>query len=138
MIFHGRPKVSVWTAEELAAAKIKGPRFTVLEDYRVSEIPLIGDVIVPQGFDTDWASIPAFARWWMSGDDPRILVPSLVHDWLYFRSGSFDAYERSLTRQEVDELLRTMMLFCGSSPSRAWTVYQSVRVGGASHWKAAA
>lgn len=129
----GRPKFDALTAAELAARGLGGPLFRLVLPFTV-EVDGYGAVLVPAGFETDWASIPPLARAYMDGDDPRILIPSLIHDFLYSRQGVIDPEEATLTRQECDDVLRRLMIFCGASSFRAYTIYAAVRIGGASHW----
>lgn len=58
-------------------------RFVLLEDYvyRCPWNPL-QFVVIPKGYRTNFASIPALARWLVSPIDPHIVVGALVHDWL--------------------------------------------------------
>ncbi len=133
MRIFGRPKFEALTAEELAARGIDGPRFVLLEEFRVW-VDNVGMVLVAPGFETDWASVPPMCRAYLDDDDPRILVPSLIHDWLYAASGEVTLLAQKLTREECDDVLRRLMIHCGSSRARALTVYLAVRIGGASHW----
>lgn len=38
-------------------------------------------VKIPRGFVFD-SSVPRYARWWLSPDDPHFLLAACVHDWL--------------------------------------------------------
>jgi len=38
---------------------------------------------VPAGFVTDYASIPKYLRWYINSDDPKIMGPAFIHDFLY-------------------------------------------------------
>lgn len=96
-------------------------------------IPNFGRITVPAGFVTDFASIPRIAWTWLSPEDPVVLFPSIIHDFLYSVRG--DLSGRTLTRAECDEILRMAMLACGARRSQAWVVHQAVRFGGESRWK---
>ena len=39
-------------------------------------------VVVPEGYKTNFASIPWAARWLVSPIDETILIAALIHDWL--------------------------------------------------------
>jgi hypothetical protein len=132
ILFHGRPQFEALTAAELAERKVLGPLFRLLVDFRVTLDEF--DFTIPAGFETDWASIPPLARFYLDGDDPRILIPALVHDWLYSLNGVYDPYEWTLNRQQCDDVLRRLMIFCGASEIRARIVYLAVRIGGGSYW----
>lgn len=38
---------------------------------------------IPRGFRTDFASVPSFLHWFIDKDDDTVLIPALVHDFLY-------------------------------------------------------
>lgn len=70
-----------------------------------------GDIVVPVGFMSDFASIPKVA-WaiFMSPDDPRIALGSIVHDWLYGNIGNIPVLGAgndriTLTRDQCDRIL---------------------------------
>lgn len=136
MKIYGRPKFEALTAAELAQRGVSGPLFVLLEEYHV-DVDGVGRVSIPPGFETDWASIPPMCRAYLDDDDPRILVPSLIHDYLYSTQGEVTILAPRLTREESDDVLRRLMIFCGASAARALTVYLAVRIGGASYWSAA-
>jgi hypothetical protein len=50
---------------------------------------------VPEGFMTDFASIPFFARWWQRGDVGSQRVAAYFHDYMYSGTDKF-------TRREAD------------------------------------
>ena len=39
-------------------------------------------IVVPAGYKTNFASIPAFARMFLSPIDPDLVIASIVHDWV--------------------------------------------------------
>lgn len=93
-------------------------------------------VDVPQNFTTDFASIPRWVWSYISPEDPVILFPSVIHDYLYTRKGDLGPESRVVfNRQQADEVLRQAMLICGARATQALVVYNAVRFGGGSHWK---
>lgn len=98
-------------------------------------VPEVGRITVPEGFITDFASIPRVAWLWLSPEDPVVLFASIVHDWLYSVQGRYDRTKMPLTREKCDRVLQAAMLACLARRSQAWVVYQAVRLGGESHWQ---
>lgn len=116
-----RPKLEAMLPEE-----VKGPQLYVFTEDFTHVSPKYGVVVIPAGFTTDFASIPSAALFYLDDDDPRILLPSCVHDYRY-KTGN-------LPRQEADEELRQNMIACGARPSMAAVVYRMVRLFGGSHY----
>ena len=85
-------------------------------------------IIVPKGFQTDFASIPRLFWNIVSPESPYIREASVIHDWLYTQKVIY-------TRKQADEILRAAMIELGASRYLAGIVYWSVRIFGGSHWK---
>jgi hypothetical protein len=96
-----------------------------------------GQVLVPAGFTSDFASVPRAARWYVDDDDPDILYPSIIHDYLYACGGRLPN-GHVYTRAQADQVLREAMQAVDARPDRIQVVYLAVRAGGAEHWKEAA
>ena len=94
--------------------------FILIRDF-VCDIDGFGRVTVPNGFRTDFASVPVGFRW---------LVPvvgrfgwaSVVHDWLY----SCPAIER----READMVFRRALLALQIRPWRRFLLWMGVRLFG--------
>ena len=87
---------------------------------------LVGDfIVVPQGFVTDFASVPrmpvAFLLTGGKGDEAAV-----VHDWLY----STQAFPRAKCDAVFKEALQVM----GYSASTVNLMYSGVRAGGWVNW----
>lgn len=83
-------------------------------------------VVVPDGFMTDFASIPWAFRWWQTGSVGPQRIGSYFHDYMY--SGT-DEY----SRRESDLAFRKVMELVGSGPRRfaqRWMMWAALRVGG--------
>lgn len=94
-----------------------------------------GQIVVPTGLITDFASIPKILWNIIDPDDPRICFPSVVHDYLYSRKGDLGLGSRmTFNRQQADEVLQEGMQVCGAGKALALSVYYAVRIGGSSHW----
>src|ERR1051326_1073552 len=88
---------------------IKVARFILRVPLRFRSDIAGGVIVIPQGYDSDLASIPQFA-WsiFMASDDPRIELGGWVHDLLYQYHGVVrleDGRQTSLTRKQADTVL---------------------------------
>ena len=95
---------------------------------------LLGLISVPAGLITDFASIPRAAQWYMKDDDPGILFPSVIHDFLYSMQGVLPMTGKAYTREQADGVLREAMGVCGARGDQIAAVYRAVRWFGGSHW----
>jgi hypothetical protein len=99
--------------------------WTLLADFSYRS-DLLGRVLtVPQGFVTDFASVPRLPFVYLAagGKGDKAAV---IHDWAY--STQF------CDRATADKLLREAMLACGYSEFSANAFYVAVRSFGESHW----
>lgn len=90
--------------------------------YQTSELHLY----VPDGFMTDFASIPWIFRWWQTGFEGPQRVAAYFHDFMY--SGTSE-YSRKLS----DQVFRDVMKLIGRGPRRfvqRWLMWAALRVGG--------
>jgi hypothetical protein len=86
-------------------------------------------LIVPPGFETDFASVPFGFRW---------LVPvvgrhgkaAVLHDWLY--------ETHIVSRRRADEIFFEAMGVLGVPAWRKWLAWAAVRLFGATAWRRAA
>lgn len=131
--FFGPLDLRAFTPADVRARKSDVQLYRLLADI-TCVVPGVGTIAVPGGFVTDFASIPRIAWAWLSPEDPVVLFPSIIHDYLYDIRGELSP-DRVLSRAECDNVLRAAMLACGARASQAWVVYQAVRIGGGSHWK---
>lgn len=95
---------------------------------------LIGAAItVPAAFQSDFASIPTFVQVYLDDDDPVVLRPSVVHDWVYACNGRLPDGRR-LTRRTADRLLIEGMHSLGARWDQRVTVWCAVRLCGWWSW----
>jgi hypothetical protein len=87
---------------------------------------------VPKGFVTDLASVPWFARWYVSRDGNHTRA-AVVHDYLYARSSKADFPDTS--RRTADRVFLEAMLTCALRPTLALVLYSAVRIGGGSSFR---
>ena len=81
---------------------------------------------VPEGFNTDLASIPRIA----TGLVPKLghhLQPAVAHDYCY-------VHDAGLNKKQSDKLFYDGMISQGVRRSRAWLMYKAVRLGGKGRW----
>ena len=82
-------------------------------------------IIVPEGFETNLASVPAIF-WPILPRDGDYAPAAIVHDWLY---GCHELDGRPCTRAEADGVMLEAMEALGVGWLRRWTLYAAVRVG---------
>lgn len=120
--------------EEVASAESPRQLYQLREEFRFLSAEF-GEIAIPIGFVTDFASIPRLAFAYLDPEDPVILFGSVVHDYIYTRRGDLGLGTKfTFTRADADKVLREAMLLCGARKAQAWVVYQAVRLGGGSHW----
>ena len=106
-----------------------GIAFELMTSFRAMIDGRVFDI--PKGFRTDLASVPRVFQNIINNDDPDILRPSIVHDWIYQHHMWGKKF---VTREWADAVLREGMAFCGAGWLRRWTVWSGVRIGGGSIW----
>lgn len=83
-------------------------------------------VVVPMGYQTDFASVPrAPFIYWLCGNTST--EASVIHDYLYD--------QKKVTRRQADAVLREASLVSGVPRWRAWLMWAGVRCFGATHWQ---
>lgn len=85
-------------------------------------------ITVPQGFETDFASVPRlpFMYWFFGGTAHKAAV---LHDYLYSVGGTEE------DRLYADQVLKAGMLADGQNSVSAGVMYFAVRQFGKSHFK---
>ncbi len=101
--------------------------------YRLVDPLTSQGVTVPAGFATDFGSVPTALEWVVSGEDVHLIVPSVVHDWLYQNRGKVP--EGTFTRKQADLLLAEGMRMRGAPWWKRNAVYFAVRLGGGKAWR---
>lgn len=122
----------------------KEPTFTLTKDgkfrletgfrYYIGEEDSELYVDIPEGFETDFASIPSIFQWIFPPHDPRWAKAAIVHDYLYFPEGFYFDHGNKFnkyTRKFADDVFREAMEVLGSPPFIRWAFYYAVRIGGA-------
>lgn len=107
-----------------------GKQFQLLEQlvYHVGKEDSEEVIIVPEGFVTDWASIPQLLRGIIYDNIGK--RAAVVHDFLYRTSGMGGLY----TRKRCDEIFLEALLVLKVSSVKARIMYNGVRIGGWKPW----
>ena len=84
------------------------------------------EVIVPAGFVTDFASIPR-PFWSLLRPDGEYAYAAVIHDYLYWTQGRPRAVSDKIFKQAMEDF--------GVDAVTVATIYEAVRIGGASAWK---
>lgn len=98
-----------------------------LEVYKLLTSIIIDGTLIPKGYLWDGASIPR-VFWPIVGSpfDPKLMAPSLYHDF---------KYDVGLgARKDADLGFRKLLIVNGVSKSRAKVMYFAVRLGGKGRW----
>lgn len=94
-----------------------------------------GDITVPAGYETDFASVPN----WADGLCPvfdSYAPAAVIHDYAYTMGGKIPNGP-TLTRKEADDLFLSIMATLGIPWWKRSIMYRAVRIGGGSGWAAA-
>ncbi len=94
------------------------------------------EIRVDAGFETDFASIPRFARWLIEKLG-RWNKPAVIHDAIY--QGLYrilnSVRQPPFTRAEADLIFLDGMVARGVTPWKRRLMYWAVRLGGWAAWK---
>ena len=99
-----------------------GETWELVEDFEVT-INTHTVIIVPKGFNTDFASIPKIF-WTMIGSPARgkYRKGAVIHDYLYALG--------IVPRKTCDDILYECMISDGVPLLKAYLIYSAVRIGG--------
>jgi len=90
----------------------------------------VGDIVVrvPKFFQFDGASIPP-AAWQVIGTpfDPRFMMASVFHDWIY--------HTHQVSKDDADDLFHKRLIKDGVNKVRAWLMLEAVENFGSSYWE---
>jgi len=104
--------------------------FTLLQPLIYDSAILDARIVVPTGFQTDYASIPRIL-WNVLSPVGRYDRAAVIHDLLYQR-GTIGA--RRIERGEADRVLREAMDLLKVPHWQRWAIYIGVRLGGWVTW----
>lgn len=114
-------------------------QYMVVEDCcaaaRVMPDGTVENIIVPEGFVTNFASVPRLL-WWLIPPAGRAANASVVHDFMYWHLTYIEGTTSRRARMAVDaEFLKNLILTPGIPQWQAWAMYQGVRWGGRKYWE---
>lgn len=95
-------------------------RYEICADLRMSVNDTI--IVIPKGFQTDFASIPKVLWSFVSPMDDQLMLPALLHDFLY-RSEFY-------SRKESDCIFYDALRYQYVSIWKATLMYYTVRLAG--------
>ena len=110
--------------------------YTVMEpfSYHVGEEESGIEIMVPQGFETDFASIPRLARLIISPSGLHAKA-SLIHDALYHGGCLLAGWQEAIiSRRRADQVFLEAMQVLAVPRWRCWVIYFSVRLFGWIAW----
>lgn len=132
------------TTVDLRQLPVRGrTRFEVLEEFGYTSLPPDGrdaegptwsraavEHVVPAGFVTDLASVPA-VLWGVIASYGRQTLPAVLHDVLYAAARAAPRATRARRlRREADTLFRATLRATGAGPVRQWFMWAGVRAFG--------
>lgn len=103
-----------------------GYRYKTCEDYTVGLDGM--PYVVPEGFDTDFASIPQFLWWKIAPYKANLVGASIVHDHMYACPGN-------LTRKYIDEVFYSALIASEVPGGDALKMYYAARFAGEPFFK---
>lgn len=111
----------------LRVEKISGDGWRVLSPLIYSSDVARRVFIVPEGFETDLASVPRLPLMFLlTGDTAH--AAAVLHDFLYS--------SREVDRASADAVFREAAINSGEPAWRTWLMWAGVRLGGWSAWNA--
>ena len=93
-----------------------------------------GPIDIPQGFPTDFASVPPQLHSVVDDDSPIILFPSAPHDFLFTKRHDRNDTrgwlndQKQLTLTEVNRVLTEAMAICGANALTRAAVFSAVEL----------
>jgi hypothetical protein len=107
-----------------STAQCDGRNWVLMQDLIFSST-ILGQIIVPKGFISDFASTPQ-ALWCDLPPTGKYTPAAVVHDFLYATGTG--------TREQADNVLREAMQDLGVDWRRAELIFDGVRIGGQHAW----
>lgn len=93
--------------------------------YDVGELGGPDSIVVPQGFITDFGSVPQ-ALWWIVSPIGKALGGYVLHDYLYAT--------QTRSRLVSDAILLEALEVLGVNRFQRWLIFRGVRLGGWVAW----
>jgi hypothetical protein len=124
----------LWIATTRKWEIVKDWKFAITHDGNTHETYYV----IPKGFIFDGASVPKFARSWLSPMGV-LLSGGLVHDWIYkYQSLKLSGKKKSATgkktQKEADQLFRDICIHVNGFKILNYIAYYALRLGGFMAW----
>lgn len=105
--------------------------------YRIGGPESLDHVRIPDGFITDFASIPVGVRLVFRSPGGCWDKPAVVHDYLYNLGGYWrrDKVFVPVTRAQADAIFNDAMKVTGTNGFARRAIYRGVRAGGMMAWR---
>lgn len=115
--------------QPLTVTKLSARRWRVERafEYHVGFEDSSEVISIPQGFITDFASVPRIF-WVLFPPDGKYTQAAVVHDYLYMRHGILA--EREYSRKRCDQIFLEAMKVLGVPLLTRRIMYTAVRIGG--------
>jgi hypothetical protein len=107
--------------DDLRVAKRADGRWVLLDPITYYGVPGIGNITVPEGFDTDFASVPRLPFMFMLLGD-RADYAAVLHDYIY-RNAQY-------SRDIADAAFRWVAEQEGMGWLARWAMWSGLRIGG--------
>ena len=111
-------------------AVIKKGRWKLTRDLIYHSQLIDQKIIVPKGFETDFASIPRFFQRVLPVNDDHRLA-AVVHDYLYSTKGRLP--DKNIDREMADKIFLEAMKVLNVSYWKRQSMYRAVRLFGWAH-----
>lgn len=109
----------------LRVEKISGDGWRLLSPLIYSSDVAQQVFIVPEGFETDFASVPRLPMAYLLAGDHGHWA-AVIHDYLYS--------VQTLPRDKADDVFYEALLVSGEPKWRAWAMWAAVRAAGGFAW----
>lgn len=119
----------MWTREPLIKILPHSDGWELATEAKFSDTS--GFIVIPEGFETDFASIPTFFQNLIKVNGKHRLA-ALLHDYLYSVGG--DIGFNKLTRKQCDTLFLEEMQKANVKWVKRKVMYRIVRIFGGSYW----
>ena len=106
-----------------------GHKFQLINEFIVY-VTDYGTFAIPEGFWTDFASIPQVFQSFIPVLDKHLRA-AVLHDYMYYAQ---ELNARKITRSQADKIFDIAMRACGVNFVKRNLIYTAVRVGGWVAW----
>jgi hypothetical protein len=112
---------------DLSCVQMTGQTWKLLSPLIYESAGPLGEITVPTGFLTDFASTPRMVWIWMPKSG-QYDAAAVLHDWLYHNGGKLGP--ESYTKAEADSVFEEALKLLGVGQPARWLMYKSVQMFG--------